>query len=117
MFRGTSDFKKGYQPGINVVKDENGIVAAELHSIWAMWGNKNSHLLNLHGINDVRQSEKHKAEPLVPGLAPFEFEVATRRLKTHKSFHSDLIPAELFLEYFFPRFINLLILLGIILGK
>jgi hypothetical protein len=117
LFRGRSDFKKGYQPGINVVKDENGDVAGESHSICAMWGNKNSHLLKLHGINDVRQSEKHKAELLVPELAPMEFEVATERLKIHKSFHSDQIPAELFLEYFFPRFLNLLILLGIILSK
>jgi len=56
LFRGSSDFKKVYQPGINVEKDENGDVAAESHSIWAMWRNKFPHLLNLHGLNDVRQS-------------------------------------------------------------
>lgn len=68
----SSDFKKGYQPEINVVKDENGDVAAESHSIWALWRNELSHLLHLHGVNDARQSEKHKAESLVPELALFE---------------------------------------------
>lgn len=52
--------------------------------------------MNLHGVNEVRQSEKHKAEPVVLELAPFEFEVATGRLKTHKLFDSDRITAELF---------------------
>jgi hypothetical protein len=76
-----------------------------------MWRNKFSHLLNLHGFNDVRQSEKHKAEPLVPELAPFEVEVATGKLK-HTN-HLIVIKFQqncfkLALEYFFPRFINLL---------
>jgi len=47
-------------------------VAAESHNIWALWRNKLSHLLDLHGINEARQSEKHKVESLVPELAPFE---------------------------------------------
>jgi hypothetical protein len=34
-------FKKGYQYGINIVKDENDDMAAESHNIWAMW-RKNS---------------------------------------------------------------------------
>jgi hypothetical protein len=72
LSRGSSDFKKGYQLEFNIVKDEDSDVDAESHSIWATWSNKFSHLLDLPGVNDARQSEKHKAESLVPELAPFE---------------------------------------------
>jgi len=73
-----------------------GDVAAESQRIWATWRNKFSHLLNLHGVNDVRQSEKHKAWPLVPELAPFEVEMSTVKPKTHKSLDSYQIQVELF---------------------
>jgi hypothetical protein len=34
-----------------------------------------SQLLNVHGFNYVRQTEIHTAEPLVPELSNFEFEI------------------------------------------
>jgi len=52
--------------------------------------------LNIHGVDDVRQTEKRIAEPLVPGPSVFEFEVANEKLKRHKSPGTDQIPAELF---------------------
>jgi len=33
-------------------------------------------LLNVHGVNDVRQTEIHTAQPLMPELSAFEFEMA-----------------------------------------
>ena len=36
-----------------------------------------SHLLNIHGVNDVRQTEIHTAEPLVPDPSAFKVEMAT----------------------------------------
>jgi hypothetical protein len=51
--------------------------------------------LNIHGVNDVRQTEVHKAEPLVPEPSAFEFEMAIEKLKRHKSVGIDQIPAEL----------------------
>jgi regulator of sirC expression with transglutaminase-like and TPR domain len=48
--------------------------------------------LNIHGVNDVKQTEIHTAEPLVPAL---ELEMATEELKRHKSPGTDQIPAEL----------------------
>jgi hypothetical protein len=46
-------------------------------------------------VSDVRQTEIHAAEPLVPELNAFEVEMAIEKLKTHKSSGIDQIPAEL----------------------
>jgi kynurenine formamidase len=51
--------------------------------------------LNIHGVNEVRQTEVHTAEPLVPEPSAFEFEMATVKLKRHKSPGIDQISAEL----------------------
>ena len=53
-------------------------------------------LLNVHGVNDVRQTEIDTAEPLVPEPSASEVELAFEKLKTHKSPGIDQIPAELF---------------------
>ena len=34
LYRGISDFKKGYQPITNIVKDHKGDLVADSHSIW-----------------------------------------------------------------------------------
>jgi hypothetical protein len=54
-----------------------------------------SQLLNIHGVNDVRQIEVHTAEPLVREPSAFEVEMAIGKLKSHKSPGIDQIPAEL----------------------
>jgi len=75
-----------------------------------------SQLLNVHGVNDVRQTEIHTAEPLVPEPSAFEFDLAIEKLKSQKSPGIDKIPAELIevgVEEFAMRSINLLFLLGI----
>jgi hypothetical protein len=46
-------------------------------------------------VSDVRQTEIHTAEPLVPEPNAFEVEMATEKLKTHKSSGTDQIPADL----------------------
>ena len=53
-----------YQPRTNVVKDDKGDLFADSYSILAMWRNYFSQILNVHGVNDVRQTEIHTAEPL-----------------------------------------------------
>jgi len=85
--RGTNDFKKGYQPRTNIVKDEKDDLFAVSHSILDRWRDTFSQLLNVlvHGVNDVRRTEMHTAEPLVPELSAFEVELATEKLKSHKS--------------------------------
>ena len=52
-------------------------------------------LFNVHGVSNVRQTEIHTAEPLVPEPSAFEAESAIEKLKGHKSLGTDQIPAEL----------------------
>jgi hypothetical protein len=51
--------------------------------------------LNVHDVNDVRQADIHTAEPLVSEPSASEIEMATEKLKRHKSPGTDLLPAEL----------------------
>jgi hypothetical protein len=51
--------------------------------------------LNVHEVNDVRQADIHTAEPLVSEPSAFEIEMATEKLKRHKSPGTDQLPAEL----------------------
>jgi hypothetical protein len=95
LYRGISDFKKGYQPRTNIVKVEKGDLVADCHSILARWSNYFSQLLNVHGDDYVRQAEIHTAEPLVPEPSVFEVEMAIEELKRYKSPGIDQIPAEL----------------------
>ena len=60
-YRGISDFKKGYQPRTNIVKDEKGDLVTDCHIILA-WRNHFSHMFNVHGVSDVRQTEIHTGE-------------------------------------------------------
>jgi hypothetical protein len=55
------------------------------------------HLLNVHGVNNARQTEVrvHTAEPLVPKPSAFEVELTVEKLKSHKSPGIDQMPAEL----------------------
>jgi hypothetical protein len=95
LYRGINEFKRRYQPRSNVVKDEKGDLVADSHSILARWRNHFSQLLNVHGVNDVRQIEVHTAETLVPEPSAFEVEMAIGKLRSHKSPGVDQIPAEL----------------------
>ena len=50
-------------------------------------------LLDVLGVNDVRQTEINRAEPLVPEPSVFEFELPIETLKRPKSPGIDQIPA------------------------
>ena len=95
LYRGINDFKKGYQPRTDTVKDEKGDLVADSHSILARWRNYFSKLLNVHGVNEIGQAETQTAEPLVPEPSFFEVELPIEKLKNHKSPCIDQIPAEL----------------------
>ena len=75
LYRGINDFKKGYQPRTNIVKDETGDLVTGSYNILARWRDYFSQLLNVHGVQDVRQTETHSAEPLVPEPSSFEDEL------------------------------------------
>ena len=114
MYRGINDFKKGYQPRTNRVKDEKSGLVADSHSILARWRNYFSQLMNGHGVNDIKQKEIHTAELLVPELSVFKFELAIEKLKSHKSLGIDPIQTEFAkagLEQFVMRSRNLFFLI------
>jgi hypothetical protein len=81
LSRGINEFKRGYQPRNNLVKYENGDLLADSHNILNRWKNYFSQLFNVH--NDSRQIEVHTAKLLVPGLSPFEVEIAIANLKKY----------------------------------
>jgi hypothetical protein len=115
LYSGNNNLKKGYQPRTNTVKDEKGDLVADSHSILARQRNHFSQLLNVHGVNDVRQTEIHTAELLVPEPSALEMEMATEKLKSQKLPGIDQIPAVLIKaeeRQFVLRSINLLIPLG-----
>jgi hypothetical protein len=53
------------------------------------------HVLNVHGVHDIRQIHIHMTEYLVPERGLAEVENATGKLKSYKSSGTDKILAEL----------------------
>jgi hypothetical protein len=98
LYRGINDFKKGYQPRTTIVKEETGDLVTDSCKILGSWRDYFSKLLNVHGVHDVRQREKHTAEPLVPEPSAFQVELAIGKLKSHKSPGIVQIRAELIKE-------------------
>jgi len=70
-------------------------LVTEFHSILARWRNYFAQLFNVHGVSNVRQTEIHTAEPLVPDPSVFEVAIPIEKLKGDKSPGTDQIPAEL----------------------
>jgi hypothetical protein len=66
LYRGINEFKKGYQPRINIIMYENGNLIAGLQNVLKRWKNFFNQVLNIHGVHDVRQMDINTAEPLVP---------------------------------------------------
>jgi hypothetical protein len=95
LFRGINDFKKGYELRTNMVKDEKGDLFANSHSILARCRIHFSQPLNVHGVNDIRQTEVPTTKPLMPEPSVFEVELDIEKLKGHKLPGIDQIPTEL----------------------
>jgi hypothetical protein len=57
------------------VKDENGDLLADPHSILNRWKNYYSQLFNVHRVS-VRQVEIHTDEPLAPDPSAFQIKIA-----------------------------------------
>jgi hypothetical protein len=54
LYRGINDFKKWYEPRINIMKDENGNLLANPQNVLNRWKNFFTQVLNVHGFHDVR---------------------------------------------------------------
>jgi len=55
-------------------------LVTDTFSVLARWRKHFSQLFNVHGVSDVRQTEIHTAEPTVPELSAFQFEMAMKKL-------------------------------------
>jgi hypothetical protein len=95
LYGGINEFKKGYQPRINIMKDENGNLLADPQNVLNGWKNFFNQVLNVYGVRDVRQMDIHTAEPLIPEPSLVEVEIAIGKLKSYKSPGTDHIPVEL----------------------
>jgi hypothetical protein len=65
LYRSISAFKKGYQPGTNIVKDAIRDLVTDCHSISARQRNHFSQLFIVHGVNDVHHHHHHWHNSLV----------------------------------------------------
>jgi hypothetical protein len=95
LYRGINEFKKGYRPRINIIKDENGNLLADPQNVLSRWKNFFNQVLNLHEVHDVRQMDIHTAEPLVPEPSLVEVKIAIGKLKSYNFRGTDQILAEL----------------------
>jgi hypothetical protein len=95
LHRGITEFKKGYQPKTNLVKDERSDFLVDHQKILTRWKNYLCQLLNVQGAGGIRQTEIHTAEPFVHEPSATGVEITIRKLKRFKVPRSDQIPAEL----------------------
>jgi hypothetical protein len=73
---------------------KKGGLVADSHITLARWKNYFSQFLNVRGDSNVRQTEIHPPEPLVPEPSAFEVEMATEKVKRYKTPGIDQIPVE-----------------------
>jgi hypothetical protein len=65
LYRGIDEFKEGYQPVINIIKDENCNLLVYPHCVLNRWKYFFNQVPNVHGVHNVGQVDIHTAEPLV----------------------------------------------------
>jgi hypothetical protein len=95
LYRGINEFKKGYKPRINIIKEENGNLLADPQNVLNRWKHFFNQVLNVYGVHNVRQDDIHTAEPLVPEPSLVEVDIGIGKLKSYKSPGNDQIPAKL----------------------
>jgi hypothetical protein len=69
---------------VNILEGRDGDLVTDSHSILAIWRNHFSQLLNVHGVNDVKQTEIPTTKPLVPEPSAFDVDIIIEKLKRHK---------------------------------
>jgi hypothetical protein len=57
LYRGITEFRKGYKPRTNLVKDEKGSLLADPQQILTRWKNYFCQLLNVQRVGGIRQTE------------------------------------------------------------
>jgi hypothetical protein len=55
FYRGINEFKKGYQPRINIIKHDNGNLLVDPLSVLNRWTNFFNQVLNVHEVHNISQ--------------------------------------------------------------
>jgi hypothetical protein len=95
LYRGINEFKKGDQLIINIIKDENGNLVADFHSVLNWWKCFFMQVLNIHRVHNFRQKYRHMSEPLQPEPSLVELDIAIGKLKSYKTPDTEHSPSEL----------------------
>jgi hypothetical protein len=95
LYGGINEFKEGYQPRINIIKDENGNLLTDPQSVLNRWKNFYNQVLNVCGVYEVELMDIHTDEPPVPEPSLVKVETAVGILKRYKSLGTDQILAKL----------------------
>jgi hypothetical protein len=95
LYRGINEFMKGNQPRINTIKHDSGNLLKNPQNVFNRWKNFFNHVLNVRGVQDVRQIDIHMAEPLVPEPSLVKVETAVGKLKRYTHPGTYQIPAKL----------------------
>jgi hypothetical protein len=95
LYRGINEFKKGYQPRINIIMDENGNLLVDPQSVLNKWKHFFNRVLNVNGVHNVRQKDIQTAEPLASEPSFVKMEIAIGKLKSYKFLGTDQIQAKL----------------------
>jgi hypothetical protein len=92
LYRGINEFKNGYQPRTNLVKDEKGDLLADPHTNVNSWMKYLRKLLN---VQWVLGRQKHRQQShLCQSLASLRLRLVLK-LKRYKSPGADQVQAEL----------------------
>jgi hypothetical protein len=78
---GITNLDTVYQPRIDVIKDESGVLVTDCNSSLSRWREHLSRALNVHGVTHVIQTEIQTAEQLVPEPSAFDVELAIGKAK------------------------------------
>jgi hypothetical protein len=69
LYRDINDFKKGYQPRTNLVKDEKGDLLADPYKIVNRWMDYFCQLLNVQSVGVLGRQKYRQQSPLCQSLA------------------------------------------------
>jgi hypothetical protein len=95
LYRDINEFKRVYQPRINIIIYENCNLLADSQNILNMWKNFFNQELNVYVVHDVKNKDIHTAELLMPEPSLVEVEIGIGKLKGYKSPGTDHIPSKL----------------------
>jgi hypothetical protein len=76
LYRGITEFKKGYQPRSNLAKDERGDLLVAPRKILTRWKNYFCQLLSVQRVGGIRQTEIQTAESFVPEPTACDIEIS-----------------------------------------